>query len=133
MPPKKDIPVCNQNASYPSKGHPCHNNSSYPSGHPNQKGGEGGKGGQWGYSGSNSGQNTSNTRYGDNDYLIDLYKKGLLDQHISKINQNIVSTNNQQNISSELVPYFAPHSGKVIGWLEHQNNTLTIIIHLHNV
>ncbi len=56
MPPKKDIPVCNQNASYPSKGHPCHNNSSYPSGQPNQKGGEGGKGGQWGYSGSNSGQ-----------------------------------------------------------------------------
>ena len=41
--------------------------------------------------------------------------------------QHIVSTNNnQQNISSELVPYFASHSGKVIGWLEHQNNTLNL-------
>jgi hypothetical protein len=41
--------------------------------------------------------------------------------------KNIVSTNNsQQHIPSDLIPYFASHSGKVIGWLEHQNNTLNL-------
>ena len=31
-----------------------------------------------------------------------------------------------KNIPSDLIPYFASHSGKVIGWLEHQNNTLNL-------
>lgn len=31
-----------------------------------------------------------------------------------------------KNIPYDLIPYFESHSGKVIGWLEHQNNTLNL-------
>lgn len=45
--------------------------------------------------------------------------KPIQSEHISKIDQS-------KNISSDLIPYFASHSGKVIGWLEHQNKTLNL-------
>ena len=113
----KTVTICGGNKTYDGTKCIVKSTSSYPSS--TSRGGEESKGGQWGYSGSNSGQNTSNTRYGDNDYLIDLYKKGLLDEHINKIEQS-------KNIPSELIPYYSSHSGKVIGWLEHQNNTLNL-------
>ena len=108
MPPKKDIGICNNNASY-SKGHPCHVSNSYPT-NTTSKGGEGNKGGQGGYS-SNSGQNTSDTRYGDSQQLIDLHKKGLLDEHINKINQkeNISDSYQEKalavNVAQKITPY----------------------------